>query len=401
MKNKTTGTQYDIAIIGGLGHVGLPLGIAFAATGQKVLLVDLDKKKMEQVLAGIMPFLEYGADEILPKVVRNGTLRVSLDSKDLSKAKSVIVAIGTPVDEYMNPKTRQFLDMFDRVKSHLSPDQLVVIRSTVYPQTCRELARRLAKEGRKIDVAYCPERIVQAHALEELRTLPQIVSGLTEKAAKRAEDLFRRLSPKIIGCSVEEAELAKLFSNAHRYIQFATANQFYIISKKFGVDYDSVRRIMTDGYGRSVSLPKAGFAAGPCLLKDTMQLAAFSNNSFFLGHAAMMVNEGLPNFVVDEIEKRHKLAGLKVGILGMTFKADCDDIRDSLSYKLGKILRFRGAEMHYSDEFAKDPTFESAQKLLSKCRVVVLGVPHSAYRELKIPRSVDLVDVWGFLGKKA
>src|SRR5205814_3085118 len=150
-----------------------------------------------------------------------------------------------------------------------------------------------------------------------------------------------------------------------------------------------------DGYGRAYGLPSAGFAAGPCLLKDTMQLAAFNNNNFTLGHAAMMVNEGFPGFLVEQLGKQRDLSRTRVGILGMAFKADIDDTRDSLSYKLGKILRFHGASVSYSDEFATDPTFITKEELVDTCEVVIVGVPHSAYRQLRIPSHVTVVDPWG------
>jgi UDP-N-acetyl-D-mannosaminuronic acid dehydrogenase len=186
-----------------------------------------------------------------------------------------------------------------------------------------------------------------------------------------------------------------LFNNAWRYIQFAAANQFYMITESIGVDFNRVRKAMVDGYGRAATLPSAGFAAGPCLLKDTMQLAAFNVNGFSLGQAAIGINEGLPNFIVENLKRRYKLEETKVGILGMAFKADIDDIRDSLSYKLGKVLRFHGADVSYSDEFAKNPTFISKEQL-----VVIVGVPHSAYRTLVIPDHVEVVDLWGVIASR-
>ena len=128
-----------------------------------------------------------------------------------------------------------------------------------------------------------------------------------------------------------------------------------------------------------------------------MQLAAFNNNNFFLGHAAMMVNEGLPNFIVEDIRKRHNISKKKVGILGMAFKADIDDTRDSLSFKLGKILRFHGAKVYYSDEYAKDPTFISKEQLVKVCDIVIIGAPHSAYKNIKTPKKTKLIDIWGIL----
>jgi UDP-N-acetyl-D-mannosaminuronic acid dehydrogenase len=391
-----TARRFDTVIIGGLGHVGLPLGLAFARRDLNVALLDIDARKAALVESGRMPFIEYGAEPILEAVIKK-TLHVHLDPAVLRDARTVIVATGTPVDEYLNPKVDALLKLFASLKRHLDPDQTIIIRSTVYPRTCTQVLNYLAADGGTWHVAYCPERIAQGYAITELEKLPQLVSGLSAKAVQDATALFSTIAPKIIPVSVEEAELAKLFSNAWRYIQFALANQFYMVSHDFGVDFNRVRAAMTDGYGRAASLPTAGFAAGPCLLKDTMQLAAFNNNNFTLGHAAMMINEGLPNFLVENLRRQRDLTKTRVGILGMAFKGDIDDTRDSLSYKLGKILRFHGAHVLYSDEFAEDPTFVSKDALVAGSDVVIVGAPHSAYRGLAVPDGVEVIDLWGVL----
>ena len=389
--------EFDIVIVGGLGHVGLPLGLAFAESGLRVCLYDVDAKKADSVRQGAMPFIEYGADAILKKSIKNNMLQVSLEASSVSKARYVIIAIGTPVDEYLNPKTRAFLESFSALKKYLHKGQTIIIRSTVYPHTCQQVQNLLG--DKEWPIAYCPERIVQGYAIKELKELPQIVAGLGDKAVKDASELFSKLSPKIIKTSMGEAELVKFFSNGWRYIQFAVTNQFYMIAANFGVDYDRVRNAMIDGYGRAAALPTAGFAAGPCLLKDTMQLAAFNNNNFLLGHAAMMINEGLPNFIVENLRKKYDLSKTHVGILGMAFKADIDDIRDSLSFKLGKILRFHGAKVYYSDEYAKNPDFVSKEELIKKSEVVIVAVPHSAYKGLILPRKTEVIDLWGITRK--
>ena len=394
MPKSTSSTPYDVVIIGGLGHVGLPLGIVFAEKRLKVCLYDIDKNKGEMVKKGQMPFIEYGAPEILEKVLSEGKLIISYDPSDISKAKYIVVTIGTPVDEHLTPRTRAFLEFFDDIKKYLNPNQTIIIRSTVYPNTCQQLLRRLSN-GHQWHIAYCPERITEGYAINELKQLPQIVAGLSKEAVENAAILFSAISPKIIKTAMGEAELIKLFSNAWRYIQFALANQFYMIATRFGVDYEKVRWAMKEGYQRAANLPTAGFAAGPCLLKDTLQLAAFDGNNFLLGHAAMLVNEGLPEFLVENIKKRYDLSKTKVGILGMAFKADIDDTRDSLSYKLGKILRFNGADVYYSDEFAKDPTFISKDKLIDRCDVIIVASPHSVYKGLSFPEHVEVVDLWG------
>lgn len=391
--------KYDISIVGGLGHVGLPLGLVFADKGLKVCLCDIHKENAELVKSGKMPFIEYGAEPVLKKVLREGRLYIVLDNSSIAKSKYIIIAIGTPVDEYLNPKTRQFLEFFDKLSKYLDPDQTIIIRSTVYPHTCEQILKGLGRDkGWKI--AYCPERIVQGYSMKELNQLPQVVAGLSEEAVDKASMLFRKISPKIIKTSMGEAELVKLFSNAWRYIQFAVANQFYTISNNFGVDYDNVRYAMREGYERAHSVPGAGFAAGPCLLKDTMQLAAFSSNNFLLGHAAMMVNEGLPNYLVENLRKKHDLSKKSVGILGMAFKADIDDIRDSLSFKLWKILRFHGARVYCSDEFAKNPEFVSRDELIRKSDIIIVAVPHSAYKHMVIPKDKEVVDLWKVVKKQ-
>lgn len=394
MPKNISNSSYDLVIIGGLGHVGLPLGIVFAESGLKVCLYDIDKNKGEMVRKGQMPFIEYGAKEILEKVLKEKRLSVSFNIQDISKAKYVIVTIGTPVDEHLTPKTRAFLEFFESIREYLNPNQTIIIRSTVYPNTCEQLLRMLGN-SKAWHIAYCPERITEGYAIKELKELPQIVAGLSEHAVNSAASLFSVISSKIIKTAMGEAELVKLFSNAWRYIQFALANQFYMISNRFGVDFEKVRWAMKEGYDRAATLPSAGFSAGPCLLKDTMQLAAFDTNNFLLGHAAMIINEGLPSFVAEDLKKRYDLTKTKVGILGMTFKADIDDIRDSLSFKLGKILRFNGADVYYSDEFAKNPTFISKNKLIEICDVVIVAVPHSNYKGMVVPEKVEVVDLWG------
>ena len=393
--------DYDICIVGGAGHVGLPLALVFARAGQRVLLFDRNAAALNTIMSGTMPFVEYGAEPLLMAALGDGTLAGSTDLADIARASTVIVAVGTPVDEYLTPKLRALLDVVHSMRPYLDPEQTIIVRSTVFPRTCRHIHRLLSKDGGAWRVAYCPERIAQGYAIRELDELPQIVSGCTDDAVARASELFALVAPQIVRLEVEEAELAKLFTNAWRYIQFAAANQFYMIAQTTGVDFNLVRKAMVEGYGRAATLPSAGFAAGPCLLKDTMQLAAFNATGFSLGYAAMAINEGLPAFVVEMLKQRRKLDETRVGILGMAFKADIDDIRDSLSYKLGKVLRFHGADVCYSDEFARDPTFIAKEELIATCDVVIVGVPHSAYRSLVVPENVEVVDLWGVLPRHA
>jgi len=390
--------KYNVCIIGGLGHVVLPLGIVFASKGLKVCLYDINEDVAKTVKKGELPYVEYGAEPLLKKAIANGNLTVSLNPACISDAKYVIIAIGTPVDEYLNPKNRQFLKFIQEIKQHLDPSQIIIVRSSIFPRTCRQIMNVLGSE-QEWHLAYCPERIVQGYAVQELEKLPQIVAGFSDYAIDQASGLFKKIASKIIKSTMGEAELVKLFSNSWRYIQFAVANQFYMIAKDFGEDYDRIREIMTDGYDRAKGLPSAGFAAGPCLLKDTMQLASFNNNQFLLGQAAMNVNEGLPNYIVNELKKEFDLSCMTVGILGMAFKADVDDIRDSLSYKLGKILRFEGAAVLYSDEYAIDSSFVTKEKIIEKSNVIIVATNHSAYKGLNVLKNTKIIDLWGIINE--
>jgi UDP-N-acetyl-D-mannosaminuronic acid dehydrogenase len=211
--------------------------------------------------------------------------------------------------------------------------------------------------------------------------------------------LFEQLGLRTIRTTSKEAELAKLFTNTWRYMKFAVANQFFMIADQAGVDYTNVLNAIRIDYPRAQDLPGPGFAAGPCLFKDTMQLAAFTSDHFPLGQAAMQVNEGLPAYIVSALERRYGgLNGKTIGILGMAFKAESDDARASLSYKLRKLLSWAGARVVCTDPYVDDDRLTSLECVLAESDVIVLGAPHKAYRGLEVGGR-DVVDVWGAMGQ--
>ena len=390
--------EYDVCVIGGAGHVGLPLSLAFADKGCQVVIQDINESVLEQIGRGRMPFLDRGAEAALQRTVGR-TLTATTDPAVVSKARFVIVVIGTPVDGHLNPELRTLNRLCEEIGPHLRAGQVVILRSTLYPGTTERFRTNLRKSCAEAEVCFCPERIAQGKALEELHTLPQIVSGFEPWAVEAVSGLFRLLTPDILAVSPLEAELSKLFTNAYRYITFAIANQFYMIAGDYDVDFHNVYQAMTHKYPRLADFPKPGFASGPCLFKDTMQLSAFTNNKFFLGHGAMLVNEGLPNFLVEQVKRRLPLKGKTAGILGMAFKANSDDKRDSLSYKLRKILEVEAEEVVCSDVFIKEPGFLEADEVIRRSDIVFIGAPHTAYRGVDL-RGKPFVDVWDFLPEK-
>ncbi|HKI32294.1 MAG TPA: nucleotide sugar dehydrogenase [Gemmataceae bacterium] len=383
-----------LAIVGGCGHVGLPLGLAFARQGYQVRLFDTSGERVAQVNAGRMPFHEDDAAELLSESLAKGLIKATTDTAALEDAAAVIVTIGTPVDEYLDPSVCEFDRSLRALLDQVRPGQLLILRSTVFPGVTDRLARQLAQMGRgDVDLAYCPERIVQGKSLVELEQLPQLVAGTTPRAAERAAALFQIITQKVIFLRPVEAELAKLFCNAWRYLNFAVSNQFYVMAQHFDADFYRIYQALREDYPRMASFARPGFAAGPCLLKDTMQLGSFNHGSFVLGQAAMMVNEGLPYLLVQDLKRSYPLNDMTVGILGMAFKPNNDDPRSSLSYKLRKVLLLEARKVLCTDPYVPDPDLTPLAEVLEKADLLIVGTPHDCYKGLKFKQPVvDVTD---------
>ncbi|GAB7141970.1 nucleotide sugar dehydrogenase [Mycobacterium riyadhense] len=396
-ENGSTAPSERICIIGGAGHVGLPLALVLADVGFNVDILDTNAEALKTIMAGRMPFIENGAEDLLKRLLPTGRICATTDSWAVRNADIVICVVGTPVDEYLTPQAHAFFRIIDEISPYFHDEQTLVLRSTVYPGLTQRVHDLFQERGIGVHVTFCPERIAQGHSIRELRMIPQIISGFDDEGVRVVRKLFSRITSEIIEVEPQEAELAKLFCNSYRYIQFAVANQFYLLSREAGLDFDRVHHAATYKNGRVDSMPKAGLAAGPCLLKDTMQLAAFSNNNFMLGHAAMLINEGQPQFIVNMLKRRVNLRDKTVGILGMTFKADCDDTRDSLSFKLRHLLILEAKEVLLHDPFLEGKDYHPLDTVVERADVLVVGVPHSDYRDLRVPRGKIVEDVWGCL----
>ncbi len=392
MSTKSKNWPNKVVVIGGCGHVGLPLGVKFALAGFQTVLVDIDEKACARVNRGEFPFVEKDGDRQLQEALKRG-LRASADAHECAGADVFLFVTGTPVDEHLNPKVTDVVKIFSTYQEFFANDTLVVMRSTLFPGTMEHLYNRTKSLPVRIKLAFCPERVAQGFALEEIDSLPQIVSAFDEDAFEDAYQLFAALAPEIIRLAPIEAELTKLMANSWRYLEFAIANQFYMIAESRGVDFSKIYQAIRYRYPRAGGYKSPGFAAGPCLFKDTMQLASYFDHQFYLGHSAMLVNEGLAGFIAEKTEKAvgGSLWGKKVGLLGMAFKANNDDIRESLSFKLKKSLEFKGAEVYCHDPFIESKL--SLDETIAGSDIVVIGTPHDVYKKLKLSKPV--VDVWG------
>jgi UDP-N-acetyl-D-mannosaminuronic acid dehydrogenase len=393
----TTIENADVTVVGGAGHVGIPLVLALAEAGLRVNVNDLNQTSLNTLESGRLPFIESGAEEVLAKALAGKRLVFTNSSNRISTSGPVIITIGTPIDEFLNPVRRVVQDCIDAMLPRLADGQLLVLRSTVFPGTTDWLASYLKAQGRNLKVAFCPERVVQGFGLKELREMPQIVSGTTPQAERDAAALFERITPEVVLVRPIEAEFAKLFSNAYRYIEFAATNEFYLVAKSAGVDYQRVLKAMKHNYPRLKSMPRPGFAAGPCLVKDTMQLSAFARNQFGLGHAALLINEGLVLHVVEDLKRHYDLATMAVGLLGMAFKAESDDTRASLSYKFKKVLSGQARAIMTTDPFVTtDPDLMPLDAVIAQSDLMILCAPHAAYHDADF-KGKPVFDVWGHL----
>tara|TARA_A100001015_G_C15000088_1_gene718081 strand:- start:942 stop:2123 length:1182 start_codon:yes stop_codon:yes gene_type:complete len=389
-------TSNHISIIGGAGHVGLPLGLAFASKNFKIHLIDKNKKALKNIEENKMPFLEIGAKKLLQKANKKKLFFYENDLSNISKSKYIIICIGTPIDKKLKPDLVGFYGLIKKLKNRINKNQILVVRSSVLPGTNQKIKKIL--KNKNSNLVYGPERIVQSKSLIELPKLPQILACEKKSAFESSKKLFLKISKKIIKTSILEAELIKLYSNANRYINFAIANQLYTICHLNNLDFKRVRNIMQDGYARNLNLTNAGFTAGPCLVKDTMQLKYFTKNSFSLGSAAMKVNENIPNLIIDKLKKFNSYKSKKIGLLGLTFKGETDDTRDSLSIVLLNKLKKLNLKILQSDEYYKTKNGISKKELINKSDIIIIGAPHKAYKKLKInKKKKKLIDIWDII----
>ena len=387
-----------VCIVGGAGHIGTPLGLALSSKGYNVILIDKNKENIKKINHGIMPYIEEGCAKLLKKMISRKKIVATLELNEVKKCKYIIVCLGTPINKRFEPNLKNFISFFYSLKKYLNRNHIVIIRSSIYPGICNKVFNIIKSYCKNL--SYCPERIAQGKSLKELPKISQIVSGKNTKSILESGKIFKKICGKIIYTKIIEAELIKLFSNAYRFINFSISNQFYMMCKNQGLDFFKIRNLMRDNYKRNANIPSAGFTAGPCLLKDTMQLSSFYNHKFSLLHSARSINENLPIFIINKLSEKYDLRKKIVGILGLSFKAENDDIRDSLSIKLLNYLKSKKIRTLQSDEYYKDKNNIDKNLLVKKSDIIIVSTPHKAYKNLKINKKKVLIDIWGFVEKK-
>lgn len=395
-------TRERVAVIGGAGHVGLGMCLVLVNAGHRVVGIDRDDRANAAIMGGRMPFLERGGQEYLDRALAAGRLEMTSDASRVADADTVVVVLGTPIDENLNPRFSILRDLFASLRPHLRPGQLIILRSTVSPGTTEHvrvmLEEMLGLEcGRDFHLVFAPERVLQGSSIEELQSLPQVIGAFDDAGYERAETFFRTyVQNECIRLTPVEAELGKLITNMARYVSFAFANEVHLIADLWSANANRIIDAMNRDYPR-LNIPKPGpNVGGPCLYKDgyfLLERIPFPD----LISTAFKINEGMPAQVAMKIEAMRGVR--KVAILGMTFKADNDDIRNSLSFKLRKQL-----DNGFYDVVCVDPFVEEFADfgVLKGADCVVLMTPHTAFRDLSaIAAAVGnpncrVIDIWGF-----
>ncbi len=381
----------NISIVGGAGRVGLPLALVLAEQGFKVNIIDSDIGRVAQINNRVMPFSEIGAQDILTATSEHQLTAVT-NLSSIKESEVCILVIGTPVLENGRPGTDALFELVQEIKPYLNNVKILVLRSTVFPGVTTKIKEFLLENKIDIEVAFCPERLVEGNAIYELRNLPQIIGVETSKGYDLASEIFKRVSPEVLRTSTEEAEISKLFANSLRYLQFGIANEFFEICINKNINWENVWHALKYKYPRADALPKPGFAAGPCLVKDTQQLDYYYDGNFKLGKSVLEINENFPDFLISKLMEKIDISDKTIGILGMTFKGDIDDFRDSLSFRLKRILESKAGQVLCSDTQLQKSYFVSTENLIEQSDIIIIASPHNEYK--KIITNKPVIDIW-------
>jgi UDP-N-acetyl-D-mannosaminuronic acid dehydrogenase len=399
-----------ISVIG-IGRVGLPLALVLADEGFTVYGIGRDEKKIEGISNGKMPFLEKGAPTLLKKYI-NKSLFATIDYSCIKKSDIIILTLGTPIDENMNPVLEQIEIALLGCLPYFKNNQLLILRSTVSPRTTNYVKQFIQQNsrfeiGKNFYLAFCPERISEGNSLEEIKTIPQIIGSADKKSSKIAEEFFKKIGVETMVTDDVTAELGKLFTNMYRYINFAIANEFMVLAQNYHRDIYEIVNLVNHNYSRGgISVP--GLTAGPCLFKDGFFL--ISDLPYVdLISTSWKINEAMPLFLVRLIRERMKLQGKKTVLLGLAFKAEIDDIRESLSFKVRKALLRERVDLILHDPFIKEynygPIEPDVYKALENADLIFIATNHKEYRKLDIKKVKQIAkkncmvcDVWNVFG---
>ena len=394
----------DVAIIG-IGRVGLPLALSLLESGFKVIGVDTNQETVDLVNSQKMPFDETGCEELIKKV----NLEATTDISKVEFAQNLIITVGTPLVQHIETDLSQINKVVDNIMPYLRHGHNIILRSTIAPKTTEYIKKKIEQKtclvaGETLFISFCPERIAEGKALEEIKELPQIIGCEDQKSFDMAKNIFSRLTPNLFRTTYTAAELVKLFNNISRYINFAVANQFAIISENYDENINDIIHMANYKYPRG-NIATPGFTAGTCLRKDFGMINESNPYSDIL-LSAWKINEFMPKFLVDNLKTKTEMYNKNITILGYSFKSDTDDTRDSL---IPKLIRYIEREVPKSikihDPYLSviiDNVFENVEldDALEGADILYIGTNHKqfvaskAHILNKISKECWIVDIW-------
>lgn len=405
------------AVVGvlGLGYVGLPLAREFATAGLKVLGFDVDEKKVRTLNSG-RSIIKHVPHSQVRKMVTDGLFGATTNMARLKTVDAILVCVPTPLTENREPDMQFVIKSTETIAKYLRPGQLIILESTTYPGTTSELMapileRKGLKAGRDFHLAYSPEREDPGNEDFTTATIPKVVGGLTKKCSEMACKLYGAAIVRTIPVSsLEAAEAAKILENVYRCVNIAMVNELKVVFDKMGIDvWEVIKAASTKPFGFKAFYPGPGLG-GHCIPIDpfylTWKARQYGMPTRFI-ELAGEINTGMPGYVVTKTmealnEHRKSLKGSKVLVLGLAYKKDIDDLRESPSIELIELLREKGAKVDYNDPYIpkthkqrkhdlKMTSRKLSAKMLAGYDVVLISTDHSDYDYNWIVKHAKLV----------
>jgi len=400
-----------IAVIG-QGYVGLPLACAFAEKGFQVFGYDVQEEKIDLINQG-KSYIEDIKSKDLEKVVKSKKLSATNDKKILGVADIIFICVPTPLDKYKIPDISYIQSSAKDIANFIKNGQLIILESTTYPGTTREVLLPLFEEsglrvGKDFFLAFSPERIDPGNKKFNVKNIPKVVGGVTPKCTKLAALLYGTITAKVMPVSTPEAaEMTKLLENIFRIINISMINELSLLCGKMGIDiWEVIQAAKTKPYGFMPFYPSPGIG-GHCIPLDPFYLSWKAKEYGFYTRfieLAGQINEQMPHYVVTKIisglnQHKKSLKGSKILVWGVTYKEDIADTRESAAYPIIQDLLRKGAIVEYFDPFAKEikvdgkiwKSVEYTPKILKKYDCIVILAGHSGFDYNKVAKKAKLV----------
>jgi UDP-N-acetyl-D-mannosaminuronic acid dehydrogenase len=375
-----------IAVIGGAGHIGLPLSCLISNQGMSTIIIDNNKESIEKIQNKISPFYEEGLNEQLEKAI-DGGLQVTKNMNKISECNIVIITLGT---SSKTTDIENFNSLVQDVITLSNDETMVILRSTLSAGTMENIIQDYSRD-KNLKFIYAPERIAEGKALKELREMPQIIGCHNHEDYLLVESFFNSLGVKTLKMTFKEAEFLKLFLNTYRYLQFSTLNFFENIAHNNHIDFKNVLELASKDYPRLKGVPDSGFVGGPCLIKDSKTFANSYPEAQEIVQSFLDVND---YYVKNIIQKcKHTFSTKKIIQLGLTFKPNSDDIRDSQALRLYETLLDEGYNVKAFDPYVHDSNKWEEIKDFSEN--IIIATNHKEFEAIKLNNKKVII-----IGKK-